>query len=327
MGMPTLRVDPELARIAVGLNLASQFRLWVVARHLTRIDDGSSKVSKRDLKATLSDYHITYTRQYFNSLIRAGEGVFWNIDRDTLYIRSGQFVAKQLTQQALEQSPDLLLNKAGVQEVLLSPSGSLEQWQATIYAGWLAHREDPTISRVALEKLFNRSADTLREWERTCLKPHLKIRSNYAQCAFTQTWEKVQPDPTFTYIARTQNGEQARFIWQLPNTYITKGIKIHQHRGQSKKVRQAVNKQLQQPANHWRGGSPVCKLYFDSAKMLRSHLKKHDGIYYLWRGKNRHQHGIYEATETGWAETSAKERASFRHERAIKAGRQVRIQL
>ncbi len=61
MGVPTLRVDPELARIAVGLHLASQFRLWIVTRHLTRIDKGSSKVSKRDLKATLSEYHITYT--------------------------------------------------------------------------------------------------------------------------------------------------------------------------------------------------------------------------------------------------------------------------
>ncbi len=327
MGMPTLRVDPELARIAVGLNLASQFRLWIVARHLTRIANGSSKVSKRDLKATLSDYHITYTRQYFNSLIRAGEGVFWNIDRDTLYIRSGQFVAKQLTQQALEQSPDLLLNKAGVQEVLLSPSGSLEQWHAMIYAGWLTYRENPTISRAVLEKLFNRSADTLRQWETSYLKRHLKIRKNFAQCAFTQTWEKVQPDPTFTYIAHTQDGEQARYIWQLPNTYITKGIQIHQHCGQSQKVRKAVNMQLQQPANHWRGGSLVCKLYFDSGKLLRSHLKQHEGLYYLWRGYNRHRHGIYEATETGWAETSAKERASFRIERAIKAGGQVRIQL
>jgi hypothetical protein len=132
---PTLQVDPELARMSVGLHLASHFRLWVIARHLTRIENGSSKVSKRELKATIRHYNITYTRQYLNVLLRAGEGLFWNANRHDIYIRSRQFVAKQLTQRALEENRDLLLNKAGVPEVLLSPCGSLEQWESTIYAG------------------------------------------------------------------------------------------------------------------------------------------------------------------------------------------------
>jgi hypothetical protein len=178
-----------------------------------------------------------------------------------------------------------------------------------------------------LSKLFNRSADTLRHWENDRLKHTVSTRSNYAQCAVTDTWDKVRPEPTFTYIANTKDGAKARFMWQLPNTYLVKGIKTHRHKGQSDKVRKAVNQQLQKPANEWRGGSLICKLYFDSSKRLRGHLKTYAGVYYLWRGENRHHHGIFEATETGRGETSAKERVSFRQERVVKARGKVRIQL
>lgn len=146
----SLRVDPELARVALGLHQASQFRLWIVARHLTRIADGSSKVAKSDLKQAFATYKIKYTRQHLNKLLRDGNGIFWNAGRHHLYLRSGQYVARHLTRQALDSHPDLLLNKLGVNDVYLSPKGSLEQWQAMIYAGWICHRENLVISRVVL---------------------------------------------------------------------------------------------------------------------------------------------------------------------------------
>lgn len=321
----TVRVDPELARMTVGLGRSAECRIWAVARHLDRTDSGSGKLSKRVLKTALSDYGIRYTRQHLNQILRAGEGVFWNSDRKHIYIRSRQHVARCLTDQALAESPDLLLNKPGVNEVFISPAGSLENWNAIIYAGWLAHRENPTISRAVLCKLFNRTPDTLRRWEEQ--SKHVTTRKNYAQCATVEAWNKVSPHTTMTYIARVPDGHEARFLWQLPNTYKVKGIKVHRHRGQSKKVRQAVNHQLAQPAKLWRGGSPVSKLYFDGAKKLRSYLKEHEGVCYLWRGENRHQHGIFEATDNGIAETTAKERVTFQYERHLLAEGQVRIRL
>jgi len=325
--LPTLRVDPELARVAVGLHCASPFRLWVVGRSITRQGNGSGKIAKTELKAVLEGLGVRYTRQHLNAILRAGEGLFWNTDRLFLYLRSSQFVAQQLTQKAIDENPDLLSNKAGVTEVLLSPTGTLEQWQATIYAGWIAHRDNPTISRDQLEKLFNRSADTLRRWEEVRLQKIVSTRTNYAQCDKVQTWDKIRPAYARTYVARTKDGLKTRLIWQLPNTYKVKGIKTHAHRGQSLKVRKAVNKQLQQPANKWRGGLPVAKLYFDSTKRLQSHLKKHAGAVYLWRGKNRHKHGIYEATATGWSETTATERVSFSLERDLSGYEGIPMQL
>ena len=317
--IPTIRVDPELARISIGLNLASQCRLWLVARHINRADSGSGKLSKKQFKATLKEFGIHYTPQHLRKLIKSGLNLFWNEDRDSLYLRSWKHVACGLTQIAIEKHPNLLSNKAGVREVLLSPNGSLEQWEATLYAGWMYYRDNPIIARDTLEGLFNRTPETLRRWEQTRLQKTITIQKNYAQCAFMDTVDKINPERLNSYIAKTDEGLNLRLIWQMPNTYKTKGIKEHQHRGQSKRVRKAVNEQLQQPANKWRGGSPVVKLYFDSAKNLKTFLKKHDGAYYLWHGRNRHKHGIYEATETGIWETQVNERVQFGTERRIKA--------
>ena len=135
----------------------------------------------------------------------------------------------------------------------------------------------------------------------------------------------MNPERLNSYIAKTDEGLKLRLIWQMPNSYRVKGIKEHQHKGQSKKVRRAVNEQLQQPANKRRGGSPVAKLYFDSSKSLKSFFKEHDGVYYLWRGRNRHKHGIYEATQTGVWETQVNERVQFGTERRIKAEDRLRM--
>jgi len=324
---PTIRVDPELARISIGLHLASEFRLWLIARALNRQSDGSGKVSKQEFQATLREFGIGYSRQHLRRLLNTGKHLFWDENKTSLYLRSSQYVARELTQKAIEENPDLLENRAGVTDVLLCPSGSLEQWESTIYAGWLYYRNNPTISREVLSKLFNRTADTLRHWESTRLINTVSIRKNYAQCDSADVWERIRPETTLSYVARTKDGEKARFLWQISNTYSVKGIKEHRHKGQAKKVRKVVNQQLQQPANSWRGGSPVRQLYFDSSKKLRQHLKKYDGAYYLWRGENRHSHGIFEATATGWSETHAKERVSFSQEREAWAEGRVHLNI
>jgi hypothetical protein len=315
----TVQIDPELARIAIALHLAPQFRLWVVAKSITRTADGSGKVAKKEFFTALRNFGIKYSRQHRRRLLNSGERLFWNEDKKYVYVRSSQHVASELTQLAIDNNPALLSNRAGVTEVYIPSAGSLEQWEANIYAGWLDHRENPIIARETLEGLFNRTPETLRRWEQDQLEGTLTIQKNYAQCALVDTMEKVNPERLNSYVAKTDEGAQLRLVWQMPNTYIIKGIKTHAHKGQSKKVRKAVNVQLQQPANDWRGGSPVCKLYFEGSKNLKSFLKEHEGVYYLWRGRNRHKHGIYEATETGIWETQVNERMQFGTERRIKA--------
>ena len=173
-----IRTEPELGRICVGGYKGSEFRLWTVARHITRQADGSGRVSKRRLRAILGQFGVSYTRQHLNRLLKAGDGVFWNLSKRSLHLRTPRIITAKL----IAQFPKLAAtNRPGVRDVYLSPAGSLEQWEAMIYIGWMTHREAPTISREELERLFNRDQNTLRRWEQSRLSGLIDVRTNYAQ--------------------------------------------------------------------------------------------------------------------------------------------------
>lgn len=311
-----LRTDPELGRVCVGVNKAAEFRLYVIARELTRLARGSGKVNKADLLAALAFYGISYTRRHFNRLLKAGDGLFWRLTPQHLYISNPGRLAAILAQIA----PELFTtNRPGVRDVYLSPTGSLAQWEASLYAGWMCHREAPTISRAALEKLFNRSPDTLRRWEQERLSGALRIRTNYAQCSDpTGAFFDHLPEHSQPYLANIKfNGQwsqQARVYWQLPNSYHTQNIRQHPNKGQASKVRKAVSATLDGPADRKRGGDHVSRRYFDNARHLKDYTAKHHTIGYLWRGENRHQAGVFEINRNGFPQTYARERAGFAQE-------------
>lgn len=329
-----VRVEPDLGRLAIALRLASLFRLWVVGRDLVRRGNGSGQVEKACLKQALANCDITYSKGHFNRLLKQGVGLFWDIDANCrrLFLRAPKHVAGQLTRRALAADPALIdRDPPGVRDVYLSPTGSHEQWEAMVYAGWMADRNNPTIARQTLERLFGRDQDTLRRWERQRLAETLTIRKNYAQLADVQgELYPLIPEHAQSYVANVREQgkviEQVRVYWRLPNTYLIQGIHQHPHKGQASKVRKVVNAEFDQfsteqsaenmPADVMRGGLPRFKLYFGDAKAVRRHVRKYDGFGYVWRGLNRHGHGIFEPCRNGYVFTYAKERASGRREKA-----------
>lgn len=311
-----LRADPELGRVCVCLSVAAEFRFYVIARELTRQAGGSGKVSRSQLWQALAVYDIGYSRRHFNRLLKAGDGLFWRLTPKFLYITNPGRLAALLAQIGPEY---FTTNTPGVRDVYLSPTGSLEQWEAAIYAGWLTHRENPTISREALEKLFNRSGDTLRRWEQNRLDQVMTIRTNYAQCPDpTGEYHRYLPEHSQPYLANTKhNGvwvQQQRVYWRLPNSYKTKFIRQHPHKGQASKVRKAVNAALDRPADGKRGGDHELRRYFDNAKHLKDFAARHHTTGYLWRGENRHQAGVFEINRNGFPQTYTNERAGFAQE-------------
>lgn len=312
----TFRADPELGRVCVCLYIAAEFRLYVIARELTRQAGGSGKVSRDQLRLALSIYGIGYTTRHFNRLLKAGDGLFWRLTTKHLYLTHPGRVAANLAASAPEH---FTTNRPGVRDIYLSPTGSLEQWEAAIYAGWLAHREGPTISRPALEKLFNRSSDTLRRWEQDQLDQVVTIRTNYAQCPDPAgEFHSYLPEHSQPYLANVRhNGawvQHERVYWRLPNSYQTRAIRQHPRKGQAQKVRQRVNAALDRPADRKRGGDHVSRRYFDNAKHLKEFAAKHGSIGYLWRGENRHQAGVFEINRNGFPLTHPNERAKFAQE-------------
>lgn len=317
-----IRLDPELGRLSITLKQAHFLRVWCVLRHVVRNRDGSGKVNRREIPKTLKQFGIKHSRRHINRIIQQGEGIYWNATPTLLYIRSSSHVAKMLTQMALEVYPDgVSTNKPGVRDVLLDPKGTLEEWEAQIYKGWLTHRENPTISREVLSILFNRTPETLRRWEQVRLGDQVIIRSNYAQQTDDEwTIDKHFhhiPEHAVVYARKTKHQNKFGFRWRISNTYKTRYCRQHPHKGQASKVRRAVNRVLEQPANQRRGGLPVRKLYFETAKSLRAYLDKHEGVYQLWRGENKQGHGIFEVNSEGYAQTKANERLNYKHERVV----------
>jgi hypothetical protein len=308
-----LRVEPEIGRICIGLNKASEYRLYIIARELTRSADGSGKVAKQALRGVLKRYGITYSREHFNRLLRAGNGAFWNLSQKHVYIRSYKSLASKLATLA----PELFTtNRPGVRDIYLSPAGSHEQWEAMLYAAWLAYRNNPTIARATLETLFRRSPDTLRRWEQTRLQTVVSVRANDVQCPhplheddryFDHIPEHSQP-----YVAQVHfQGQWQRVIrirWRTSNTYQVSAIRQHHRRGQASKVRKAINDLFELPAADKRGGTHPLRRYFDNAKHLKDYTAKHDSMGYLWRGENRRGRGIFEINNKGFWFTHANER-------------------
>lgn len=326
-----LRVDPELGRLAIVLHLAQGLRLWVVCRDLVRSATkgklAAGRVPRQLLKERLKALGIGYTARHINRLLAASDGLFWNLSPDAVHIRSVSYVAEQLVLQAAQTCPETIAtNKPGVREVYLPVGGSLEQWEAMLYAGWLTHRENPTIARETLAQLFGRSADSLRRWEAMRLSHILTIRTNYAQAVLDEdlleTLDYVLPSQAYSYVASGVEGPEIRLRWQLPNTYNPAQIRQHHCKGQASRVRKRVNASLARPVHVWRDGmqgDKLEKLYWNDAKKLRRYLKRHTGLRYLWLGENPQQQGVFEATTNGWVQTKLRERWKLRAEKAYLA--------
>lgn len=311
----TVRVDPELGRLCIALGRAPELRVWLVARHLA---NGRGWLELDKLREWLRDFGIHLSARQLRRIHAQGVGVFWTFDAVTgrLYLRGVAKVAASLVAQA---SPHLTAtNRPGMlRDVLLSMGGKLAYFEAMLYAGWMAAKDDPKIARVTLTMLFNRDKRTLRRWEELLGDQTIERVESFAQIADPQQFHP--PAHSFAYVAavRPEPGASAdlliRVCWQLPNTYRTKGIKQHPKRGQGRKVLAGLLP-LDSKAE---GMHRNPRIYFQSSKRLRSTVRKWGTVRhyrYLWLGVNRKGQQMYEPNENGFPDTTASERTSRRSE-------------
>jgi hypothetical protein len=338
-----IRIDPELGRLAIALKLTAPFRLWCIGRELTRREQGSGHVNRDALRAAVTKYDYKISNDHFSRIIRDGIGVFWDIDRnqEKIYVRSPRRLAPLLTEMAFKETPALIVtNPPGVRDIYTCASGSHEAFEASLYAGWMTHREAPTISKKVLVMLFGRGEDTLRRWERNQLQDSLTVRTNYAQYHVPHNeWATVIPDHVQPYLANVikegRHTQVTAYRWRISNTYIPHGIKQHPYLGQASKVRRNV----QEVIERFSCGSPALeqssqpaylqkplKLYFENPKRLKRYVQKVGcDERYLWRGLDRNGVGVFEATMS-YGQTSSMERAPSKDEyRQFKKQEQARI--
>ncbi|GAB4575820.1 MAG: hypothetical protein Kow0077_29210 [Anaerolineae bacterium] len=333
---PEIRVDPELGRLAVGLNLAAELRLWLVLRHYF---GQPGWTHRQQLRTALKRAGVHHTRRHIDRLLQRGREVFWGLGRDgKVWLRGVIRVVTRLTSRALEENPDLIAtNTPGVRDVYVRVDGSLKQFKARLYAAWLAHRENPKIARATLCKLFGVTRETLWAWEEL-LPNTLEVVTSYTQTAIDPREDDrivpFIPAHAFTYLTRTH---RVRIRWQSPNVYRTRLVRQHPHKGQARKVRTAAAKIIRdsQPAEKRAGGRHSTRrlafgrghwetrLYYASADRYRAFLKRLGANIgqHTWqaprsvfRGYNGLEHAIYEVPLDGEPQTGAWERISIRKE-------------
>lgn len=299
-GEKVVRIDAEIARIQVGLCIDEGGRVWAALREMVRESNSGGVVAKKGLRQRLAAWGVVYTTQHLCSILRVYDGLYWNRDKKHLFVRSPRHVAKGLVRRCVERRRLELIqtNQPGGRDMYLPLAGNLECWRGHVYAGWIAYREDPSISRAVLAMLFGRDEDTLRRWEQTRLASLVQVVERRAQCGFDAQQVPI-PAHAQSYVARVKNQESGNYelkagiYWRLPNNYRVSGIEQHPHRGQGRKVRAAFKQAIaEQPIEVKADGQqrPV-RVYFETPDALKRHLKKHGWdsrrYRYLFRGENK----------------------------------------
>ena len=318
-GLPInqIAVDPELARLAVGLNQAPQFRLWVVLLQIVR-NTNKLRISRADLEATLTQYGIKVSERNLRRWLHRGHGLLWELTEKFVYFTGYETISCRLVEIAVKNNlPDLITtNQPGKRSMYIDVSGSLQQFEAHIYAAWLTYRENPTIARSTLSALFNREPRMLRKWDQAA---GVEVITNQAQ--FAPDYFAEAPKHAYMYQAATGNGRsETHFRARMVNTYHAPSIRQHGKRGQSRRVYYAVKKYLEsieptgnceqgRGSNALTGGlKPTGRRYFESSAKARSNAKRNgDRQRYIALGMNKHQQIIWDYSSDGRQRTTARE--------------------
>lgn len=272
--------DVELCRLALALYLTNLLRLWLIARDISQQKHGGSGwILKSELLESFARTGQAMTTRHFRRLIKRGDGAWWTVSGERLYLAGIVAVAADLCILAGLRGLGAAIRTnqpGGLKSAWLDITGTHEQFEANIYAAWLGSKRDTTISRAILESLFNRDQTTLRRWEQTRLRGIVRVTPGYA---ITTDPDRL-PSDGVGFNARSRE-----FIWQLPNTYRVT-VRQTPHNGQRRRVKRAVS------GPYLGDGAERTRLYFDTRKRLIRAILRHPGSIQRyafvgrWRGNN-----------------------------------------
>ncbi|MBL8118771.1 MAG: hypothetical protein JNJ78_14660 [Anaerolineae bacterium] len=308
----TIAIDPELARIALALKHANLFRVWAVLLQFARKTNRNS-IPRALLAEKLADHGVNVSDRNLRRWLYRGHGLYWQITESTVYFAGQKLLSARLTAYVLEHGKSDLIktNQPGRnRQMYISLAGSLAQFEAQVYAAWIASRNNPLIARSVLQMLFNRTARILRQWEASA---GVTATSNEVQ--YHPQFNNSVPDHAIMYEADLGNGlTETRFRARTVNTYHAPVIKQHAKRGQGRRILRAVVEVLQsvEPAgNCGQGGSrrastgglkPTGRLYFDNitkARQSRKHSGERTRYIRLGAAFTKHPKGLWDFSPDG----------------------------
>lgn len=279
-----LKCDVELARIAVGLRLSAQIRLWLVIQEYARTT-GYNWLTRDSLRNLLDEYHIRYSERNLSRWLRGGHNLFWRLDGQRIWLIG----YKKLSTALIDMALSLPKPKRGFDPLNLvttnNPgfyrsvyvnvtSDNLSQFEAAVFSGWLTAKQNPNISNYVLSLLFRRDPKVIRRW---CKIADVTILHTFAH--YTEETSHYVPLASEEgghrgdVIPYTVNGRQ-RWSAEYSNTYQPQPTRQHPYRGQSLTVSRKAHQQLKSV----QAAGPTVQIPYRDGRLYRTGRKLFDDV-------------------------------------------------
>lgn len=219
-----IKVYPDIALGMLRQEQVAAGRLWLLLRYLDSDGRGVLRVVnlRETFASTKAPLRLCGWRQLRN-LLRQGEGIFWQRDKERVWLRSAGKVALSLGVMRLNGRPVAIPVKHLV--------GSIGEAKAYLYASFHAGRQSTVerrsgqkpIARDTLTELTGLTAESQRGYER---RVGVRVSRNYVvgEQSITSKEERFwkQGGGVFEFV--DHQGGQGRpgkqyIAWQLPNSY------------------------------------------------------------------------------------------------------------
>ncbi|UCG24373.1 MAG: hypothetical protein JSW55_20005 [Chloroflexota bacterium] len=228
----------------LGQEMAAPGRIWLLLRYLDRYGRGWLYVDQvqQRLCGKESDLRVCGRRQLRN-LLRQGQGVFWQRDKERLWLRSAARVATALGVERLRARPVSL-----PLPVLLGGIGQVRaHLYASFHSGRIANAKEKAgqpINRATLEKITHVPARTQRFYEQRAgvqSQANIAVGERLTQKNLQErAWRHGRATFPFVDSEGKHGPAGGRYVaWRLPNSY--RGPHELSPKGRLKKINRQID--------------------------------------------------------------------------------------
>jgi hypothetical protein len=288
----SVKVYPDIALAMLRQEQAAAGRLWLLLRHLDV--DGRGVLRIVNLRETLTKsktrHRLCGWRQLRN-LLRQGESVYWQRDKERVWLRSAGRVAAALGVEKLNGRPVAV----PVKHLL----GTIGEARAYLYASFHAGRQPVSsrtlrqkpIARDTLSALTGLTAECQRGYER---RVGVRVSHNYVigeranqSGKEERLWQHGGGAFEFVDFQGGQGKPGVDYMaWQLPNSYTVS--LPHRPKGRQKRINRKLTDLFMQGMTG-NDQQAIEKRYFGdgaaAAKAVGKHTTSVDEVFWLQHGK------------------------------------------
>jgi hypothetical protein len=237
----TVKLYPDIALGMLHKDLTAAGRIWLLLRYLDQDGRGWLRIDLIQKKLTAKDSNLRVCgRRHLRNLLQQGRGVFWDRDKDKVWLKSAAKVAAALDVARLSGHPV----KLSVPALL----GGIGQVRAHFYASFHSGRKSGNpISRSRLEEITQVPERTQRVYDQIAgvsSQRNIAVGEKYSNKEVQeQAWQHGQA--TFKFFdTKGKQGPAGRhyLAWRLPNSY--QGCHQPSPRGRQKKINNRLNHQI-----------------------------------------------------------------------------------